>query len=535
METVTVLSLVPRSDTTFALDIAGQPQAVPPSIGPARGTAGVVLCALLAAAAGCVSTDPRPDYDRAAHSIQERLGIAEVYAPGDDDAVGRRVDELLADGLTVDEAVQLALLNNPDFQALFTGIGASRADVAQSALLSNPTLALALQLPESGGLTDLTFSFAQQVADLWQIPVRKKIAEADLEQTILAVGQRAVDLAAEVRAHCYEVLALRRAVEFSRQNVQLAERIAALSRAQFEAGEVSEFDHNLATSTVVTTQQEQLNLSGQQRRAEIELAHLLGLSLYPTPWELNDTLPGSWSPPPDELGLVDRALDARFDARMAFYGVQRAEETLRLEQRRWLSDLQLGLAFERPEQRALPGRDVLADTARASIAAGQLTAPTIESRGQRDMLRRQMIDTKLGPSLAMTVPLWDQNQAQVAKAAIRVLQARKGYEGTLESIAADVQRSCAGASTAAQELRFLEQTALPQAESLVSGAQRRYEAGEESVLVVVEAQDVLIERRRALVTALRNYAVSMARLESAVGGPVELARAVDVPRPEIAR
>jgi outer membrane protein TolC len=204
--------------------------------------------------------------------------------------------------------------------------------------------------------------------------------------------------------------------------------------------------------------------------------------------------------------------------------VQRAEAALRLECRRFLPDVQLGFAFERPEQRALPGRNILADTARASIAAGQLTAPIIQSRGERNIEKSQIIDAKLGPTLALTLPIFDQNQAQVAKARVRVLQARKDYETRVESVAADIQRAAAGARAASEMLSFQQSQALTQARATVDGAERRYQSGEEGVLVLIEAQDALVKRRRAYMNTLRDYAVSLAQLEGAVGGRALLAR-----------
>jgi outer membrane protein, heavy metal efflux system len=191
--------------------------------------------------------------------------------------------------------------------------------------------------------------------------------------------------------------------------------------------------------------------------------------------------------------------------------------------------VQLGFGFERGEQRALPGRKILADTARASIAAGQLTAPTIQSRGERNIEKSQIIDAKLGPTLALTLPLFDQNQAQVAKARVRVLQARKDYEARVDAVAADIARAAAAAHAATQMLAFQQSQALTQAQATVDGAERRYQAGEEGVLVLIEAQDGLVKRRRAFAGALREYAVSLASLEGAVGGRAVLSRILHVP------
>jgi outer membrane protein TolC len=220
-------------------------------------------------------------------------------------------------------------------------------------------------------------------------------------------------------------------------------------------------------------------------------------------------------------------MEQRLDARAAASEVHAADDELALQYRRLFPNVELGFASERNDRRALPGRDLLADTARASVAAGRLTAPTIASRGQRAQARRQIIDAKLGPSLAVTLPIWDQNQAQIAKARIRSIQKRTQYERILDSIALQISDASNRAQTAAELVRFHREQGLPLAESTVDGAKRRYEAGESGVLELVEAQETLVQRRRDLVGALRDYAVALAELESAVGGRLPAGRSAD--------
>lgn len=473
---------------------------------------GVLLCG------GCASSEPRADYERFQALVRDRTGGVTAFRPQDETAAEQQVDRILNAGLTVDGAVQIALLNNPEFQSLVAEIGASRADVAQSQLFTNPTLSLGLQFPEGGGLSDLSVGFAAQVADLWQIPVRKKLAESELERVIHSVGRQAVELAAETRLHCYRVLALEQALGIIQENQQLVQRAVALSESQFRAGEVSEFDVNLARSSSIDIQEELIASQGQLAQARVDLAQTLGLISKAGELRLVDTLPTPAGSLPPTDAMLDRALDDRFDIRMAWFNVQRAEAALQLECRRFLPDVQLGFAFERGEQRALPGRKILADTARASIAAGQLTAPSIQSRGERNIEKSQIIDAKLGPTVALTLPIFDQNQAQVEKARIRVLQARKDYQARAEAAAAEVLRGVAALRSAAELLDFLRTQGLTQAQATVEGAERRYQAGEEGLLSLIEAQDFLVKRRRSTVNALRDYALALAELEQAVGG-----------------
>lgn len=467
---------------------------------------------------GCAQVDATADYRRAAALVSERTGAADVFDPHAEQIIAERRAALLVDGLTIDEAVQLALLNNRDLQAVFLEIGVSRADVVQSALLSNPTLALGFNFPEGGGLVDFTLGFAQQIAELWQIPVRRRIAENTLQRTIFTAGRAAVDLAGQVRGACFALLALRRAGELTEENVHLTEQVAQVAQRQFAAGQVSEFDVNLTRTALLDVRADAVTIQGQVEIAEATLANLLGLSRSTGTWRLTDSLPESPPALPQERELLERAAAQRLDARAAEAIVSAAEDEVVLQVRRVFPGLELGLAFERGERRALPGRKILADTARASVAAGQLTAPTIESRGQRGIARSQIINAKLGPSLALTLPIWDQNQAQIARAEFQLLQARAQHERLLDSIALDVTRAASTARASLGLIHLHRDQSIPLARATVEGATQLYQAGERDVIVLVEAQEVLVKRRRDWVNALRTYAIAMADLESAVGG-----------------
>jgi outer membrane protein, heavy metal efflux system len=482
-----------------------------------------ISCAGLAAAAGgilagCVAVRPQPDYQRAVGMVAERTGVENVYAPETDAEVDTQVAAILTDGLTAEEAVQVALLNNRGFQALFQSIGASRADVVQSGLLSNPTLALSVRFPEGGGRSDLTLGLAQELVDLWQIPVRKRVAEAELEQTVLAVLQRAIELTAEVRSDCYRLLALERADALARENLALAERTLKIAQDRFNNGEVSQLDVRLVRTQWLEVRQTQIALARDHRLAELALGKVLGLTRWTQPWALTDTLGTRTSAIEDEDALVELAIERRADLRAADIRLRGAEAELERQFLNVFPHVALGFELERLEIRPAPGRKVLADTARASVAAGQLTAPDLQSRGQRRLERSQIIDALLGPTLELTLPIWDQNQAQIAKARFHVLQQRREYEDLLDAVAEQVREAAVAARSAEELVRFFEDETLRQATENVDNARDLYQSGEQSVIVLLEAQDSLMQQRRSYVDALRDQAVALADLERAIGG-----------------
>ena len=103
-----------------------------------------LVAALLPA---CASTSAAPAFRDTARLVEARTGHRIFWNQGGaaDDAVARRIHELLSRDLSVDAAIQIALLNNEELQALYEDLSVAQADLVQAGLLQNPTF--------SGGVT----------------------------------------------------------------------------------------------------------------------------------------------------------------------------------------------------------------------------------------------------------------------------------------------------------------------------------------------------------------------------------------------
>ena len=485
---------------------------------PAHRLARLCLGVTLLALPGCLRVEPAADYARTSALVRERIGEVDVFDPASEPMVEQRVTALLEGGLTVDEAVQVGLLANRTFQSLFAEIGASRADVVQSRLLTNPSLGFNAAFPEGGGRSELTLSFGQELVDLWQIPVRRRIAEQKLDQLVFDVARQGIDLVADIKSKCHRLLGLEQMETRVQENVALVKRSLNLADARFRAGEAGLLDLNMVKSNVLEAELELIGVRRDRRIAETDLARSLGLARWKSPWTLVPPSPLKAGDLPGDDGLVMLAMQQRFDAQAAARGIAAAEDELK---RQWLNvfpSVMLGVEGQRKERRAMPGRDILADTARESIRAGALTAPDIMTRGERDQQRRQMIDALLGPTLTVRLPIYDQNQAQIAKADFTARKRRTEYEALLDQIAQEVQAAATTARAARDLVDFYDRQSLPQAAETLDAASRSYEAGEQNVLALINTQVSIIRLQREAIEARRDLAIALAELERTVGG-----------------
>ena len=147
------------------------------------------VVALLIYLSGCASVRLDAGFDEVKASVEERSKAQIVWNSGSD--LDRQVDEkvrsLLAGKLTADQAVQVALLNNRQLQAIYSELGVAQSDLVQAGLLRNPIFDVAVTFPTSGGRADLELTAVMNFLDLVYIPLRKRVAASRFEETKLRV------------------------------------------------------------------------------------------------------------------------------------------------------------------------------------------------------------------------------------------------------------------------------------------------------------------------------------------------------------
>ena len=475
-------------------------------------------CWLALFTAGCGTVKPERDYRNAADLVSKHTGVADVYDPTVDPLVEQKVQTLLTEDLHLDQAVHIALLNNRGFQSLFLEIGVSRTDVVQSGMLANPVVSLLPRIPDIGGRINLTTGFAQELADLWQMPIAKKTARLALENTVLKVADAAITLAAQVKTQYFQLVTLKESERIERENAALLDQSMVLAQHRFDAAETSLLDVNLVKSDVVAAQMRLSKIQGDIAQTRASFAKLLGIDKSKTAWEPVDPLDEPDGELADTAALVELALSQRLDAQMAAMDCRLAENELAKQGRSVISHLSLGMESERTENNAGPSRFQRGIAAWNPLTDAQPAFPTVN---EDKLAAKYTVNRLTGPSLEMDAPVFDQNRAHIAKARIQLQQKRKNFEEMEESIREDVEKAATGVTTAAEQLRVSKEEALPLAERNYETAQRVYQAGEDSILVVIEAHKTLIGARNDRTRALGDYAVALAELERAVGGRLD--------------
>ena len=440
-------------------------------------TSGAGLLLLLGA--GCVAVDPRPDYDETARLVGEATGAPGVWRPEADDEARERVAALLDGGIGIEEAVEVALLNNPELQRSLLRVGVARAERVQAGLLPNPFIGLALRFPTGGGSPEIEGELAQAIAGLWQMAPLERAAEEQLGATILTVAREAAKLAVRTRLAYYEALAAAERGAILAENVAVARELLRIAETREEAGAGSQLEVNIALSELGVSRLDERDARLSLREALFDLASTLGLPRPPAVEELVSPLPDPQECRADESLLLDLAERGRLDLEAARRAEAAARERLRAELRRRVPHAELGLSWERVD-----GADAV------------------------------------GPGVGVEIPLFDQNQAQIAKARYLHMAAERELEGLRLEVHRQVLQAHERARIEWETAAFFRDELLPHGRRNMELSREAYQEGKVSFLSALEAQQRFLEMRSEYVERRLRSAIVCPELEQALGIPL---------------
>jgi cobalt-zinc-cadmium efflux system outer membrane protein len=203
------------------------------------------LCAALLSLAGCTSVALNAGFDEVSATIEERSGVKLFWNNGTElnKEAAEGIATLLKGKLTAEQAVQIALLNNRDLQALYSDLGVAQADLVQAGLLRNPMFDAAVLFPLSdGGKPKLELSTVMNFLDIFYVPLRRRVVAARFDEAKLRVTGSVLDFAGRVRTVFYIHQANQQLLELRQTIVQALSASFEVARRLQEAGNITDLD-----------------------------------------------------------------------------------------------------------------------------------------------------------------------------------------------------------------------------------------------------------------------------------------------------
>jgi cobalt-zinc-cadmium efflux system outer membrane protein len=388
--------------------------------------------------------------------------------------------QLLRKPLTVDVAVQIALLNNRSLQATFEEIGLSAADLIEAATIPNPRFDLAIRFPDkppSG--TYIDYGAAIDFLSIIMIPLKKRVAKEQLEAAALRVADATLELVAQVKSAFYSLQASQQLL--SRFRVIVDTNVASLDLAQrqHEAGNITDLALAQQQASYSRSRLDVASTEAEIRRDRERLNRLLGLWGADTDWQIAGELPEVPSSDFPMRGLERLAISQRLDLQADYLQVTGQVTNLGLTKSfRLVGALDFGVNSER------------------------------ETDAQ----------TRTGPTFAIELPIFNQGQARIARSEAALRQAQDKFEALAVDVRSQIRELRDELTSKREIARFYRDELLPGERRILKESLTQYNAMEIQNFELFSTKAEEARTEREYLEAVRDYWISRAELEQAVGG-----------------
>lgn len=437
--------------------------------------------ALLLLAGGCAVPSA---YDNAA--VTASLLEGKVPAPlqwrrdpDADRAAREQAERLLADGLTVQEAIAVAFLTSPRLQVAFEQLEISRSELVAAVRPANPMIILGSRKP-GGDLAvyyperTISVGVLQNVISLLTIPGRRAYATHNLERVRNEVAHQAAEHAAQVAEAWYRYSAAQQQLGLYERSTNVI-RVAVDNLAVMVAngdGVAREVADGRTQLFLVEASLERARLDEADERARLE--ELLGISGWHDDWQLAGELPGLPAADPDAAAVEAAALARRFDLLAAQEAIEMRLRQLSTQRNfRWLNELEIGVFRDK----ALGGTPFT------------------------------------GPTVAFELPVFDQRQAAVLEADAQLRAAVRQLEVVTLQARGQIRRNARAVASMRLQVERYERDILPNHERIAASLGSGY-PGE---LARLNVRLEMLAAQRELSAVLRDYWVARSAMAHAGG------------------
>ena len=456
---------------------------------PPRGLRAAVV-ALGFAAVGCATAPRDAGFGAVSEAVARRSGDHVVWNEGPvaNPEIDARVRSLLEGDLTGDRAVEIALINNHGLQATLGELGVARADLLEAGLLKNPIFGGEVRYPGSP-VQPYELTLVQSVLDIFERPLRKRVAADRLEQVKLQVGSAVLDLISETRAAFYRVQAAGAVRDLRRKALDASQAASDLAERQYEAGTITPLD---LESEKALAEEAELDLARSERDWVVDrerLSLLMGVGESPPKVAPSAPLPDR---EPNVADLEGIALKERLDLAAARAEVEIAAHAKPLVRLSKLGDLSLGVHQER------------------------------DAEGQK----------ATGPAIEISLPVFNHGQAAVMGGLARWRQAAERLAALEAQVRSEVRTAHARVEASRAEATHLHDVLLPRRRRIVEEVQLEYNAMAAGVFQLLDARRRELDAQREGIESERDYWIARNELERAVGGRLLLTAGEGAPAPK---
>jgi cobalt-zinc-cadmium efflux system outer membrane protein len=429
--------------------------------------------------AGCATVQPGLDPPQINRLLAARGAPELGWGKNSSGADQALVTQWLAEPMTTERAVRVAMLRSPRLQEEYARLGLARADIMEAVQIANPSFSIG-RLGSLGGLgNQFTLGLAMPLVDLFVLPVRARLARSDFERAKLAIAASVLGVGFDVESAWYDYVGDRQVADMRAAVASGMETSAELARRFYAAGNISELQLKREEAAASQARIDAARALVAVRMARLALNTTIGLSGADAEWQTSDRLP---------LPVAAEDDPAVLEA-MANQG-------------------NLALLAQAREV------DILRD------AAGITRNLRLLGSTQIGIQRVRETDGLLiqGPAASIEIPIFNQGGARVARANAQYLRARAQLLALQLKTDNAVRLNAERVQVLADIVKTHRNSLIPARETVVERSQQEQNFMLIGVFELIQAKTQEYDAYQGYLEAIRDYWLARLDLMRVVGG-----------------
>lgn len=428
---------------------------------------------------GCASLQPQPPTANINMLLDERGGPqlerSEAQNPSADNAA---IKKWLAEPLTPESAVRIAMLRSPKLQQEYARLGLARAEVLEAIEISNPSISLLKQNLSPSEGTQRTFGFSLPLVDLLLLPSRTRLAHADFQRARFDTAKAIFDVALDVESAWYAYVGAQQVADMRGAVANAAQVSADLAERFYIAGNITELQLNQERAAASEARIEAGAAEVDAEKHRLALNNLMGLDSRLSPWIALDRLPLPVAEEDDPARLISMAREKNLQLLAAQQQVLVMQSSLKSTKFwRWLGGANVG--YEREKE---------ADGARLS-----------------------------GKSIDLELPIFNQGQAKLTRSQALLAEANGRLREAELSIENSIRANSNAVRAHSEAVSIFRNALIPQRETVLARSQQEQNFMLIGVFELIQAKAKEYDAYQGYLEAIRDYWQSRIELTRAVG------------------
>ncbi|HHH35415.1 MAG TPA: TolC family protein [Gammaproteobacteria bacterium] len=398
--------------------------------------------------------------------------------------------------MDVDDAVAMALKDNPGLAAIEARARALAAVPSQKGTLPDPRLVFNLMnLPVDSfslsqeAMTQVQVGIVQQLPYPGKLALQEEVAALEAAAASDRVAEMRLRLVRDVRTLWWNLFFLDRSLEIVSSNQDLLRQFVTIAQTKYKVGKGLQQDVLLAQLELSRLLDREIALQGMRRTLAARLNALLDRDM---------------SAPVRLASRVDDSLEALEDGETLLRAAEKLRPLLR-QQRRQVEAARLRLDLAR--------KDYYPDF-RAGALYGFRSGENPDGSDRSDFASFQF---------SMNLPLHtaDRLDRKVDQRTSELNRARYAFSDLRGQVAAEIEAAVADYERARQQVSLFRDGIIPQASQTVASMRAGYQVNKVDFLNLVRAQITLFNYQVQYWKALSEANQALARVAAAVGKETE--------------